>query len=40
MNRNLERLENDGYKTHPAFAPFMKAVAVVPHVSKAGSAFF
>jgi hypothetical protein len=43
MNRDLEHLENDGYKTHPAFAPFMKAVAVVPQndgVSKAGSAYF
>jgi hypothetical protein len=43
MHRDLSALENDGYKSNPHFARYMKVLATVPinnDVSEGGSAYF
>jgi hypothetical protein len=42
-HRNLAALENGGYKSHPAFAKYMRALATVPNdhnIKAAGSLYF
>lgn len=41
MHRDLLALENGGYKTHPSFAKYLRALTTVPQdddVSRGGSA--
>ena len=43
MDRDLRRLENGGYKSHPAFAKYMSALSKIltdHDVHRGGSAFF
>jgi hypothetical protein len=43
MDRDLESLENGGYKTNPHFAPYLKVLETVPidhDVRRGGSAYF